>query len=102
VDTQFSGKIKKHKTDNGGEYVNKEMTVFLEIKSIIHDLLPPYEHKSNGLSEHMNRTIVTMVRSITLDYADVIPQALWTEACSTAIHIKNPLPHSAFKLKKSP
>jgi hypothetical protein len=50
----------------------------------------------------MNHTIVTMVRSMTLDCADVIPQVLWAEACSTAIHIKNRLTHSTFKLKKLP
>jgi hypothetical protein len=39
---------------------------------------------------------------MTLDYDDMIPQALWAEACSTAIYIKNYLPYSTFKLKKSP
>jgi hypothetical protein len=76
LEIQFSAKIKKLKTDNGGEYVNKEMTTFLEIKGIIHDLSPPYAYKSNSLPEHMNRIIVTMVRLMTLDCADVIPQAL--------------------------
>jgi hypothetical protein len=102
VETQFSAKIKKLKTDNGGEYINKEMTAFLETKGIIHDLSPPDAHESNGLPEHRNRTIVTMVRSMTLDSAVMIPQALWAEVCSMAIHIKNPLPHSAVKLKKLP
>jgi hypothetical protein len=37
---------------------------------------------------------------MTLDCADMIPQALWADAYSLAIHIKNCLPHSAFKLKK--
>jgi transposase InsO family protein len=76
METQFFAKIKKLKTDNGGEYVNKEMTAFLETKGIIHNLSPPYAYESNGLPERMNHTIVTMVRSMTLDYADVIPQAL--------------------------
>jgi hypothetical protein len=61
VEPQFSAKIKKLKTDNRGEYVNKQMTVFLEIKGIIYDLSPPYAHENNGLPQHMNRTIVTMV-----------------------------------------
>jgi hypothetical protein len=39
---------------------------------------------------------------MTLDSANVIPQALWAEACSTAKHIKNRLLHSAIKLKNSP
>jgi hypothetical protein len=102
VETQFSTKIKKLKTDNGGEYVNKEITTFLETDGIIHDLSTPYAHESIGLPNYMNRTIVTMVRSITLYCADVIPQALWAEACSTAIHIKNCLLQCTFKVKKSP
>jgi hypothetical protein len=61
VETQFSAKIKKLKTDDEGEYVNKEMTTFLETKDIIYNLSPLYAYKSNGLSEHMNRTIVTIV-----------------------------------------
>jgi hypothetical protein len=32
----------------------------------------------------------------------VIPQVLWAEACFIAVHIKNCLPYSDFKLKKSP
>jgi hypothetical protein len=60
VETQFSAKIKKLKTENGGEYVNKEIVAFLEMKGIIHDLSSPYGHESNGLPEHMNGTIVTM------------------------------------------
>jgi hypothetical protein len=78
------------------------MTAFLEMKGIIHDLSPPYAHESNGLSDCINRTIEMIVQSMTLDCTDVIPQALWAKAYSTAIHIKNRLPHRAFKLTKSP
>jgi hypothetical protein len=102
METQFSAKIKKLKTNTGGEYINKEMTAFIEMKGIIPDLSPPYAHDSNGLPECMNRTIVMMVRSMTLDSADVISQALWAEMCSMAIYIKNRLLHSTFTLKKSP
>jgi transposase InsO family protein len=61
VETQFSTKIKKFKSDNGGEYVNKDVSEFLAGKGMIHELSPLYAHESNGLSERMNRTIVTMV-----------------------------------------
>jgi hypothetical protein len=89
VETQFSTKIKKLKTNHGGEYLNKEMTAFLETKRIIYYLSPPYAYESNGLPERMNCTIVSMVRSMTFDSADVIPPALWAEACFMAIYIKN-------------
>jgi hypothetical protein len=50
----------------------------------------------------MNCTIVTMDLSMTLDCADVILQGLWAKASSTAIHIKNRLLYSTFKLKTLP
>jgi hypothetical protein len=37
VETQFSTKNKKLKSDNGDEYVNKEMITILEPKAIMHD-----------------------------------------------------------------
>jgi hypothetical protein len=72
MDRQFSAKIKKLKTDNRGEYGNKMMTAFLETQGIIYDLLSLYSHESNSLPERMNRTIVMMVHSMTLDCVDVI------------------------------
>jgi transposase InsO family protein len=102
VETKVFAKIKKLITDNRSEYINKEMTAFLEPKGIIHDLSLLHAHESNGLHESMNRTIVTIVQSLTFDCADMIPQALWAEVGSIAIHIKNRLLHRAFKINKSP
>jgi hypothetical protein len=39
---------------------------------------------------------------MTLDCADMIPQVLWAKVYSMAVHIKNRLPHSAFRLKILP
>jgi hypothetical protein len=75
------------------------MTAFLEMKDIMYDLSLLYSHESNGAPEYMNHTIVMIVRSMSLDGDDVITQPLWAEASSTAIHIKNHLPHPTFILK---
>jgi hypothetical protein len=77
------------------------MTASLKTKGIIYDLSPPCAHESNGLPDLMNRTIVMMIRSMTLDCANIIPQVLWAETYSIAIYTKNYLRYSAFKLKKS-
>jgi hypothetical protein len=76
METQFSAKIKKLKRDNRGKYLNKEMTAVLKRKGIIHDLKLPYANESNGLPEHINHTIVTMVRWMILIYANVSLQVL--------------------------
>jgi hypothetical protein len=102
VETEFSVKIKTLQTDNGSEYINKVMTTFLETQSIINDLLSPYAHQSHRLPKHMNYTIVTLVRSMTLDYANAISQAPRAEACSIVIHIMYGLRHRMVKLGKSP
>jgi hypothetical protein len=73
VETQFSTKIKMFKSDNGGEYVNKDVSEFLAGKGTIHELSPLYAHKSNSLPKRMNRTIITMVRTMTLDVNDELP-----------------------------
>jgi hypothetical protein len=50
METQFSAKIMKLKSDNRGEYLNQEMTGFLETIGNIHDLSTSYTNESNGLS----------------------------------------------------
>jgi hypothetical protein len=100
VKIQFSIKIKKLNTDNGGEYVIKVMSSFLQTKGIIHDLSPPYVYESNSPPEHVTCTIVTIVQLFTFDCPNMIPQELWAKVYSTAIHIKNHLLYSTLKLKK--
>jgi transposase InsO family protein len=42
------------RTDNGGEYVTKDLKGFFESKGIIHEFTPPYSPESNGVAEHLN------------------------------------------------
>jgi hypothetical protein len=60
------------KMDNGDEKVNKELTIFLEIKRNIHNLLLLYAYMSNSLPEHINQTILMIVRSMALDYTNIL------------------------------
>jgi hypothetical protein len=99
---QFSAKINKLKSDNIGEYVHKVMRAFLETQGIIHDILRACAYDSNALAEHINCTRVMKIRLMTLGNVDVSPQAIWAEPYSTAVYIKNRLPHSLFNLTQSP
>jgi transposase InsO family protein len=47
-------KVQRIGTDNGGEYVNKELEDFFRSTRIIHALSPPYSHESNGVAERYN------------------------------------------------
>jgi transposase InsO family protein len=82
------GKVLRFRTDNGGEYVNKELEDFFAETGILHDPTPPYSHESNGVAERLNRTLFTMARCMTCDVKD---QRLWAEAIQTAVYLKNRL-----------
>jgi len=67
VQTQYQGKVQRLRSDNGGEYSSSTVSNILKENGILHEFTPPYSHESNGLAERVNRTIITMVRSMTLD-----------------------------------
>ena len=90
--------MKRFRSDHGGEYLNEVLTKFFAQKGIIHDLTSPYNHESNGVAERFNRIIQTIVRAMLLDIKSVnsdINKRYLAEASSTAVHLKNKLPHSA-------
>ena len=90
IQCQFQTTILCFKTDNGGEYVNNRTEAFWTQTGIRHEPIPPYSHESNGIPERFNRTIQTMMRAMLLN----LDLRLWAEACSTAIYLRNRLPHS--------
>ncbi|KAI0991917.1 hypothetical protein K3495_g16270, partial [Podosphaera aphanis] len=57
VHRQFDTKIKRWRTDNGGEFVNKTVNSFFKSEGILHELTPPYEHERNGVAERFNQTL---------------------------------------------
>jgi transposase InsO family protein len=87
---------KAFRTDNGGEYVTKDLKGFFELKGIIHEFTPPYSPESNGVAERLNQTIGEALRAF-LESAVTYDKKLWAEAVSTSIYIKHRQPHSALK-----
>jgi hypothetical protein len=55
---------KAFRTDNGGEYVTKDLKGFFESKGIIYEFTPPYSPESNGIAERLNRTIGNALRAM--------------------------------------
>lgn len=97
VENQTGEKIKVLRSDNGREYVNKDMSTFLKENGIIHQTTVPYTPQQNGVSERANRTIIEKARSMLKD--SNLPLAYWGEAVNTAIYLKNRLPTQALKNK---
>ena len=49
------------RTDQGGEYVNKELEAYFTEKGIKHQTTAAYSHESNGTAERYNQTLTSMV-----------------------------------------
>ena len=57
VERQHDLKIKRIRTDNGGEYVNNELKEFFAVNGILHKLTPAYSPESNGIAKRFNQTV---------------------------------------------
>jgi len=87
VRTETGHEIKRLRTDNGTEYVNKEFSDYLKQKGIIHELTAPYTPEQNGFSERDHRTLVESARSML--HARNLPLELWAEAINTSAYVLN-------------
>src|SRR5208282_3467238 len=87
-------KIKAVRMDGGSEY-QATLKGFLIEKGIESDITTHYSPESNGISERLNRTLLDMAR--TMLFGANLPNKLWAEAVSTAVYLKNRLPHSSLR-----
>ena len=88
VENHRNKKIKFLRSDRGGEYLSYEFGVHLKQCRIVSQLTPPGTPQRNGVSEHRNRTLFDMVRSM-MSLTD-LPVSFWGYALDIA----------AFTLKK--
>ena len=91
VENQLERKIKRLRSDRGGEYFPKIFDEFCEEHGIIHERTPPYSPESNGIAERKNRTVTDLVNSM-LDTAG-LSKAWWGEAVLTSCHVLNKVPN---------
>nr|ASR75387.1 retrotransposon protein [Oryza barthii] len=73
VENQLDRKIKRLRSDRGGEFFSNEFDLFCEEHGIIHERTPPYSPESNGIAERKNRTLTDLVNAM-LDTAG-LPKA---------------------------
>ena len=97
VENQTNKKIKKFRSDNGKEFVNRQMSNLFKQCGIIHQLTCEYTPQSNGVAERANRTLMEKARSM-LEEAG-LERKYWAEAVQTAVHLKNRSPTKAVKGK---
>ncbi|KAK4384379.1 Retrovirus-related Pol polyprotein from transposon TNT 1-94 [Sesamum angolense] len=90
AETQTGKKLKRLRSDRGGEYESSKFTEYCQTSGIIHEETPPYSPSSNGVVERKNRTFKDMINSLLLTSG--LPKYLWGEALNTACHILNKVP----------
>ena len=64
VENQLEKKIKRVRSDRGGEYFSSEFDSFCAEHDIIHERTPPYSPQSNGVSEWKNHTLTDLVNAM--------------------------------------
>ncbi|KAL0431144.1 UNVERIFIED_CONTAM: Retrovirus-related Pol polyprotein from transposon TNT 1-94 [Sesamum radiatum] len=90
LETQTGKKLKRLRSDRGGEYESSKFNEYCQTFGIIHEETPPYSPSSNGVAERKNRTFKDMINSLLLTSG--LPKYLWGEALNTACHILNRVP----------
>jgi hypothetical protein len=85
--------IKFIRSDNGGEFINKEWTPLLTQLGMQRQRTSPYTPHQNGLVERLNRTIGESTRAML--HAAGLPDRFWPLACQTAVYLNNRLPSKA-------
>jgi len=80
VENQSNKKIKRIRSDRGGEYVS--FNDYCVKEGIIHEATPPYSPESNRVAERKNRTLKEMMNAMLI--SSNAPNNLWGGALLTA------------------
>lgn len=86
-ENQFNCKIKRVRSDNGKEFINREVEKIFKAKGIIHETTVSYTPEQNGRIEREMRTIVESARTMIIQAGQ--SKELWAEAVNTAVFTIN-------------
>ncbi|HEV7737029.1 MAG TPA: DDE-type integrase/transposase/recombinase [Chlamydiales bacterium] len=95
IKRQLNKEVKRIRTDNGREYVNREFQEYCGKNGIIMETTAPYSPAQNGITERLNRTLVENARAMI--FAKNLPKSIWPEAVNYACYIKNRSPVRALE-----
>ncbi|KAE8704670.1 hypothetical protein F3Y22_tig00110447pilonHSYRG00005 [Hibiscus syriacus] len=87
VENENGMKVKRLRSDNGGEYRNRRFRDFCANNGIKMETTVPMTPQQNGVAECMNRTLNERARSMRIHAG--LPKFLWVEAINTAAYLIN-------------
>ena len=87
--TQHGAKIKRLRSDRGGEYTGNEFSDFLRSQGTERHLTTHDTPQHNGVAESLNRRLLERVRAVL--HHSQLPKNLWGEALHFIVWLKNRL-----------
>ncbi|KAM2173457.1 hypothetical protein ACFX1R_038295 [Malus domestica] len=99
VQTQYSSVIKVLCSDNGGEYINSKLSIFLHDQMILHETTCPHTPQQNGVVEYKNCHILETARALLLGAS--VPPRFWPEAVTYALYVINRMPSRVVSFQTS-
>jgi transposase InsO family protein len=94
---QFGWKLRRFRSDNGGEYASDALDHVLAKEGIIWEPTIGYSPSENGVSERLNRTLCEKLRALLFESG--LPLKLWSRLVETATYLKNRSPTKALRGK---
>ena len=86
-------RVRKLRTDNGGEYLGHAWTDELTARGIAHELSQPYTPQHNSRAERPNRSLAEGILAMLAESG--LPNSFWAEAGLAFTLVKNKSPHRA-------
>ena len=87
VENEIGRKLKCLKSNNGGEYCNKEFEDYCSTNGICRQKIVTRTPQENGVVGRMNRTIIECARSMRLHVGLLLN--MWVEVVNTIVYLIN-------------
>lgn len=95
IENQTETKIKKFRSERGGEYIGNEFEKYLLENGILHEKTNPDSPEQNGAAERLNRLLDEGVRATLAQKS--LTNKFWWDAANYVIHTKNRVIHTRTK-----
>lgn len=91
LENQSGKSVKRVRTDNGGEFINNQLSSYYRQRGIKPEPTQRYSPQQNGKAERLNRVLLERVRTMLVQSG--ISQQYWGEAMYHANYIRNRSPY---------
>ena len=97
VENQFSAKIRILRSDNGGEYMNRDFLEYFQRNGLLHESSCSQTPQQNRVAERKNRHILETARALLI--GSKAPGRHWDDAIVTAVYLMNRMPSKVLNFK---